>query len=69
MLHRVTPVRTDVSEELTRPTRLNFSEDAILHSHRRENLKPYINLLEFPKSANCKFCILVICQNGSSYIL
>jgi hypothetical protein len=27
---------------LTRATRLNISEDAILHSHRRENLKSYV---------------------------
>jgi hypothetical protein len=27
---------------LTRATRRNFSEDAILHSHRRENLISYI---------------------------
>jgi hypothetical protein len=27
---------------LTRATRRNFQEDAILHSHRRENLKSYI---------------------------
>jgi hypothetical protein len=27
---------------LTRVTRRNIPEDAILHSHRRENLKPYI---------------------------
>jgi hypothetical protein len=26
---------------LTRATRRNFPEDAILHSHRRENLKSY----------------------------
>jgi hypothetical protein len=26
---------------LTRATRLNISEDTILHSHRRENLKSY----------------------------
>jgi hypothetical protein len=26
---------------LTRATRLNIPEDAILHSHRRENLKTY----------------------------
>jgi hypothetical protein len=26
---------------LTRATRLNIPEDAILHSHRRENLKCY----------------------------
>jgi hypothetical protein len=28
---------------LTRVTRRDISEDAILHSHRRENLKPYTN--------------------------
>jgi hypothetical protein len=27
---------------ITRATRRNFPEDAILHSHRRENLKSYI---------------------------
>jgi hypothetical protein len=27
---------------LTRATRRNTPEDTILHSHRRENLKPYI---------------------------
>jgi hypothetical protein len=29
---------------LTRATRRNISEDVILHSHRRENLKSYIAL-------------------------
>jgi hypothetical protein len=29
---------------LTRVTRRNIPEDAILHSHRRENLKSYIAL-------------------------
>jgi hypothetical protein len=28
---------------LTRATRRNVPEDTILHSYRRENLKPYIN--------------------------
>jgi hypothetical protein len=28
---------------LTRATRRNIQEDAILHSHRRENLKSYMN--------------------------
>jgi hypothetical protein len=28
---------------LTRVTRRNIPEDAILHSHRRENLKSYMN--------------------------
>jgi hypothetical protein len=32
------------SSDLTRATRRNIPEDAILHSHRRENLKPYIAL-------------------------
>jgi hypothetical protein len=30
---------------LTRSTRRNIPEDAILHSHRRENLKSYCNIL------------------------
>jgi hypothetical protein len=53
MLRRVAVVRTDVSEErsasiviLTRicvlGTTLAITGDAILHSHRRENLKSYI---------------------------
>jgi hypothetical protein len=29
---------------LTRATRRNIPEDAILHSHRRENLKSYITI-------------------------
>jgi hypothetical protein len=33
---------------LTRATRRNIPEDAILHSHRRENLKSYTILLCFP---------------------
>jgi hypothetical protein len=53
MLRRVALVRTEVSEELsassetsirTRATRRNMPEDPILHSHRRENLKSYINV-------------------------
>jgi hypothetical protein len=30
---------------LTRATRRNIPEDAIIHSHRRENLKSYIHVL------------------------
>jgi hypothetical protein len=49
MLRRVALVRTEVSEALsssetsvlTRATRRNIPADAILHSHRRENLKSY----------------------------
>jgi hypothetical protein len=35
---------------LTRATRRNIPEDAILHSHRRENLKSYVDL--FPSSGD-----------------
>jgi hypothetical protein len=48
MLRRVALVRTDVSEELTRATWRNTPEDSILHSHRRENLKSYMDL--FPSA-------------------
>jgi hypothetical protein len=36
--------RTQRTSVLTRVTRRNIPEDAILHSHRRENLKSYIEL-------------------------
>jgi hypothetical protein len=52
MLRRVALVRTHVSERLsssdtsvlTRVTQRNIPEDTILHSHRRENLKSYMDL-------------------------
>jgi hypothetical protein len=34
---------------LTRATLRNIPEDAILHSHRRENLKSYVLLFGFPR--------------------
>jgi hypothetical protein len=64
MLRRVALVRTDVSEEFSptfiRVTRIGklgttlaitssrFPEDGVLHSHRRENLKSYIETYTLP---------------------
>jgi hypothetical protein len=62
MLRRVALVRTGVSEELsasfirvttsvlTRATRRNIPEDTILHSHRRENLKSYLDVIVYNKN-------------------
>jgi hypothetical protein len=36
---------------LTRAKRRNIPEDAILHSHRRENLKSYKEVIYFPNSS------------------
>jgi hypothetical protein len=37
-------IRSSDTSVLTRTTRRNITEDGILHSHRRENLKSYIAL-------------------------
>jgi hypothetical protein len=42
MLRRVTLVNSSETSALTRDIRRNITEDAILHSHCRENLKSYI---------------------------
>jgi hypothetical protein len=38
-------LRFSETSGLTRTTRRNIPEDAILHSHRRENLKSYFRVL------------------------
>jgi hypothetical protein len=37
---------------VTRAARRNIPEDTILHSHRRENLKSYIEYIVFPKTGS-----------------
>jgi hypothetical protein len=42
---------------LTRATRHNIPEDAILHSHRRENLKSYTEFVYFFHGARACYMI------------
>jgi hypothetical protein len=45
------PILVTLMMEATRATRHNISEDGILHSHRRENLKSYKgNVIARPKA-------------------
>jgi hypothetical protein len=44
---------------LTRAARRNIPEDAILHSHRRENLKSYIELMALC-SMECLTCSIIL---------
>jgi hypothetical protein len=40
-------IRSSETSVLTRATRRNISQDGILHSHRRENLKSYVALTDW----------------------
>jgi hypothetical protein len=42
-------IRSSETSVLTRATRCKIPEDGILHSHRRENLKSYIALIDWTR--------------------
>jgi hypothetical protein len=46
-------LRSSETSVLTRATRRNIPEDAILHSHRRENLKSYLALTSWTLFRRC----------------
>jgi hypothetical protein len=52
---------------LTRATRRNIPEDTILHSHRRENLKPY-TVFRTDRENNLSIKILGSIQLPVSYL-